>query len=100
MAEPVSLAELKVHLRLDAGETDEDTLLAEMVQGARRALEKHTGRTIVGAAPTLDPADLPLVVRAIKVTCTAWYENREGDQALPPAAIALMRGVVVIGGLA
>ncbi len=100
MAEPVSLAALKLHLRLDASETDEDDLLTGMLLAARRALEKHTGRIIVGPVPTLDPADLPLVVQAIKVTCTAWYENREGEQALPPAATALMRGVVIVGGLA
>lgn len=97
MAEPVSLADLKAHLRLDASETDENALLDGFMLAARRALELHTGRVIVGANPTLDPADLPLVEHAIKVTCTAWYENREGEQALPPAAIALMRGVVIIG---
>jgi len=98
MTEPVSLAELKEHLRLDPGGTDEDGSLNGFLLASRRALELHTGRIIVGPKPTLDPADLPLVVQAIKVTCTDWYENREGEQALPPAAINLMRGVVIIGG--
>ena len=98
MAEPVSLAALKQHLRLDASEADEDAVLTDMLLAARRALELHTGRVFVGPAATLDPADLSLVVHAIKVTCTAWYENREGEQALPPAAIALMRGVAIVGG--
>lgn len=44
-AEPLTLAEVKAHLRLDAG--DEDDLLARLVTTAREHLERETGLCLV-----------------------------------------------------
>ena len=40
-AEPLTLADVKAHLRLDSG--DEDTLLAALIRAAREHLERTTG---------------------------------------------------------
>lgn len=45
LAEPVTLAELKAHLRIDA--TDEDELLAGLIRVARTHLERLTGTTLM-----------------------------------------------------
>ncbi len=45
MAEPVSLAEIKLHL--DVVRTDQDALLAAMIATAREAVESYTGLILV-----------------------------------------------------
>jgi uncharacterized phiE125 gp8 family phage protein len=44
-AEPISLAELKAHLRVDGG--DEDALLASLIRVARQYLERMAGLALV-----------------------------------------------------
>ncbi len=44
-AEPVSLAEAKLHCRVDLG--DDDTLLTALITAARRLAEGQTGRALV-----------------------------------------------------
>ncbi|MEH3098870.1 head-tail connector protein [Sphingomonas adhaesiva] len=78
MAEPVTLAEAKAHLRLDAGVTDEDPGLTALIVAARRAVEIRTRRTIVGETPTLTGDDLAMARHAILLLIGAWYANREG----------------------
>jgi uncharacterized phiE125 gp8 family phage protein len=53
MAEPVSLAIVKTHLRLDPSETDEDDFLSGMITAARRASEKAINLSVMGVATTL-----------------------------------------------
>jgi uncharacterized phiE125 gp8 family phage protein len=53
MSEPVSLADIKVHLRLDPSGTDEDEYLSGLITGARRAIELKICRAIVDASKTL-----------------------------------------------
>ena len=52
--EPVSLAELKLHCRVD--HTEEDTLLSSLITTARMRVEKFLGRTLIttGLAATAD----------------------------------------------
>lgn len=83
MAEPVSLAEMKVHLRLGSGETPEDGYIGGLIVTARRAVEIRTSRTIVGDTPTLTGDDLIQACHAIRLLVTTWYRNREGDVPEP-----------------
>lgn len=45
--EPVSLAEAKLHCRIEADATDEDALIAGLIVAARQAAEHETGRALV-----------------------------------------------------
>lgn len=44
--EPITLEELKAHLRIDSANTDEDDFLTALLTAARRMAEKYTRRTI------------------------------------------------------
>ena len=46
VAEPVALAWMKNYLRVDAGFTQDDELIADLIQGAREHGEKLTGRIL------------------------------------------------------
>lgn len=102
MADPVSLDELRVHLRLDtseAGEADDNTddaYLVGLLLAARRRVEHYTGRKFNGT-PSISADDLPLAIHAIKVLCTAWYEDREGAGDMPRAVIALLKPLRIEG---
>lgn len=56
-AEPVTLAEVKAHLRLDA--SDEDTLLAGLMRAAREHLEGQTGLALIARTFRLYLDDWP-----------------------------------------
>lgn len=46
-AEPVSTADMKAHLRVDAAFTDDDDFIAALVKAARRHLEEVSGRALI-----------------------------------------------------
>ena len=46
-AEPVSLVEIKLHLRLDANDDTEDDLLTALIKSAREYIESYTRRALV-----------------------------------------------------
>jgi hypothetical protein len=52
MTEPVALADIKTHLRLDPSATDEDAYLDAMILAARRACEARINRSVVGFSAT------------------------------------------------
>lgn len=64
MAEPVSLDEIKTHLRLDVSETGEDDYLESLITASRRAIEKKIRRSVLGGDAVLTlpgfPPNLPL----------------------------------------
>ena len=59
-AEPITLADVKAHLRLDTA--DEDTLLGALVRAAREHLEGQTG--------------LAMIVRSFRLYLDDWPETR------------------------
>ena len=59
-AEPITLAEVKAHLRLDTA--DEDTLLAALMRAAREHLEGQTG--------------LALIARTFRLYLDDWPDSR------------------------
>ncbi len=83
MAEPIDLAEMKVHLRLGSAVSPEDEFISGLIVSARRAVEIRTSRSIVGDSPTLTGDDLAQACHAIKLIVANWYVNREGDSAEP-----------------
>lgn len=50
-AEPLTLAEVKAHLRLDG--SDEDALLASLISTAREHLERETGLCLISSLAAL-----------------------------------------------
>ena len=44
--EPVLLADMRMHLRMDADLTDEDTLIETLISAGREWIENYTGRTL------------------------------------------------------
>lgn len=74
--EPVSLEQIKEHLRLGAGATNEDDFLRSLIMAARRAVELRTRRTIMGL-DEMKPDDLIVACQAMKLLVGHWYANRE-----------------------
>jgi hypothetical protein len=77
MTEPVSLAAIRTHLRLDESGTDEDAALQAMLIAARRRCEQEIRKK----AADLPPDDLTMLVHAIKLIVGGWYRNRESSAA-------------------
>lgn len=59
--EPVTTAEAKAHMQISVGFTDDDTMIAGFIKGARYWAEDHTGRAFINQSWTLHldrwPAD-------------------------------------------
>ena len=59
MTEPVSLAMIKVHLRLDASDTGQDAYLSTLITAARRACEGQINRSAIGAPAQIELDTFP-----------------------------------------
>lgn len=64
----VTVEEAKAYLRLDADLTEDDELLAGLIQAAADFLEQTTGKVYSD--------DRQLYVLAVKMLTAHWYENR------------------------
>lgn len=84
MAEPVTVDQLKVHLRLGSTVTAEDAYLAGLITAARRKVEIDTRRSFSGDDPTLAGDDAVLAGQAIVVIAGYWYDHRDATDMLPP----------------
>ncbi len=62
-SEPLTLAEAKTHLRVDADITEDDALISSLIVAARQAAETHTRRQLVNATYTLYLDWLPQEIR-------------------------------------
>jgi uncharacterized phiE125 gp8 family phage protein len=51
--EPVTLADIKAHLRLDADDVSEDDYLGALITSARVACEQQIGRSVAGKSATI-----------------------------------------------
>lgn len=88
-AEPVSLAEAKLHLRVDAG--DEDSMIGDLIVTARMTAEERLRRALMssGWALTLDafPGKIELPMPPlVTVASIAYVDSAGASQQLPSAA--------------
>lgn len=101
MSEPVTLAEIKIHLGLGEGAAGEDIYLASLIVAARRMVERETRRTIVGSAPTISADDLETAKQAIRLIVGAWYANREAvtttDARSNPVTVPMAAAWIIEG---
>lgn len=89
MAEPVSVDQLKMQLRMGSKPTSEDGHLADLIEAARRTIENITNQVIAGDDPTLPASDMPQAAHAILMLAAHWYDRRDGSAQVPPAVAAL-----------
>jgi uncharacterized phiE125 gp8 family phage protein len=47
LVEPISLAEAKLHLRIEPAVTEDDTLIERLIRAAREVAEHETGRSLI-----------------------------------------------------
>lgn len=82
VAEPVDLMSLKLHLRIDPDDLDEDEYLEDLIKAAREHVEHITGRSIMTQTwdyylpgwPTNDFIKLPYG-NLVSVTSVAWKDS-------------------------
>jgi uncharacterized phage protein (predicted DNA packaging) len=67
----ITLDELKEHLRIERGFTDEDDYLCGLICAAQEAVEKAINRRIA-------ECENATVVHAVKTLAATWYGSREG----------------------
>ena len=69
--EPVTLAEAKLHLRINPGDNSEDGLIEDLITTAREFCENYTGKELANA-------EVPKTVKqALLLLVAHWYNNRE-----------------------
>jgi uncharacterized phiE125 gp8 family phage protein len=88
-AEPVTLAEAKLHLRVDHSE--EDAYITSLITAARLMCEQRTGKTLVSSGWTAYadyfPAELELPNPSVTAVASITYVDTNGTtQTLDPSA--------------
>ena len=73
VTEPVTLAEAKLHLRINPGDTSEDSLIKDLITAAREFCENYTGKELVGENVVVPKT----VKQALLLLIAHWYNNRE-----------------------
>lgn len=84
-AEPLTLAEAKLHLRVDSDDTSQDTLITSLIVAAREAVEEHTRRALVTqtwdyVADAFPDGDEPILVGKppLQSVTTLQYVDADG----------------------
>ncbi|VXD07661.1 conserved hypothetical protein [Sphingomonas sp. T1] len=89
VAELVTLADVKMHLRLGSSNR-EDAYLVILIAAAVRAIENATERDIVSDASNMAEGDRAVAAQAALLLVAQWYANREAtgqNSAEMPLAI-------------
>lgn len=77
MTEAVTLAQLKVQVKVEEDDASEDGLLQGMLAAAIRTIENRTGRTFADGEFVIADADGPAARMAVLLLGAHWYRNRE-----------------------
>lgn len=80
-SEPVTLAEAKLHLRVETGMTDDDTLISALIVAARQVAETITRRALITQTWRLVLDQFP--APGINVANANWYGPQWGNSPGP-----------------
>lgn len=81
MTDPVSLADVRLQLRLSDDDVAEDKLLIGYIAAAKRVCVSQTGFSFAEGAPRAPSADdLAVIAQAMLMMVAHWYENREDSE--------------------
>lgn len=97
--EPLTLADVRLHLRIDPDNTSEDALLSQLIRAARRQAEQELGRRLVtqtwdmllDAFPAGDEAIKlhPGLCKAQSIALIQYLDPLGATQTMPSAQYAL-----------
>lgn len=97
--EPVSLAEARLHLRIDPDNTAEDALIGTLIRAARRQAEHELGRKLITQTwdmllDAFPPAGMalrlhPSLVRAQSIALIQYLDPAGATQTMPSGHYAL-----------
>jgi len=75
--EPVTLEQVKDHLRISQSQTAQDNYLNLLIRAARRSIENDISRTIYATHPDVEPHEMPVIQEAALLLIGQWYAHRE-----------------------
>ena len=78
MVSPVSIAMIKVHLRLDDDETGDDDYLEALLAAGTQGCLARIDRTLDSGDWALSEDEVEVLGQAIRLVVGHWYRNREG----------------------
>lgn len=80
-SEPITLAEAKLHLRVETAMTDDDTLISALIVSARQAAETITRRALITQTWKLALDQFP--APGVNIGSANWYGPQWGDSPGP-----------------
>jgi uncharacterized phage protein (predicted DNA packaging) len=75
--EPVTLDQVKDHLRLGRSVATQDDFLRLLIPAARRAVENDIGKSLATFTPEALVDDMRVIQQAMLLIIGHWYWNRE-----------------------